>query len=135
MDLSCIKKCIRTLLYYKWIIISDIFKFSNIYQITPKVYELFESKNKLENITKFSLQLDTIASTSNSTSTPTSNIITNLPLIQQNILKILLNFKPGLPLLEIIKKYPNIFYGIDIQRLLAITQFEGYIIYVNQINI
>jgi hypothetical protein len=115
MDKNCIKRCLRVLMLYNCVLISDILQFSNIYYLDENTPSRIE--NDTSNVLLREIQLFCATD-------PCS-----LPMVEQ-IVKILLNVRPGYNLKYVIEKYlnPSDLSGIDLRRLLAIAQ-EKKLIY------
>lgn len=53
MDIECVKNCLRVLVYYKCVIISDVFQFSNCYTLMNTAYSLLTDRSSLDSIQSF----------------------------------------------------------------------------------
>ena len=53
MDIECVKNCLRVLVYYKCLIISDVFQFSNCYTLTENCHHVLSDRSMLESIQNF----------------------------------------------------------------------------------
>jgi hypothetical protein len=105
IDMECVKLCLRTLLFYDCVIISDMIQLSNIYQ--------------LQSSAQVTLCDDIIMMKIQSFCSSNSEILPNL----FNLKKFLLKFRPGKPLSQvIISAGVEVLVGIDIRRLIAIAQ-------------
>ena len=109
MELECIEKSIKLLLYYKYIFISDVFKFSNVYDCSYRLFKETDT-NTIEEVVKFSCEI------------PNSKR-------KYNCIYLLLNLRPGLSLGDVIASLFSTldFEGIDLRRLIAISVYKKLI--------
>lgn len=105
IDMECVKLCLRTLLFYDCVIISDMIQLSNIYQ--------------LQSSAQLTLCDDIIMMKIQSFCSSNSEILPKL----FNLKKFLLKFRPGKPLSQVIVSAGvEALIGIDIRRLIAVAQ-------------
>jgi hypothetical protein len=105
IDIECVKLCLRTLVFYDCVIISDMIQLSNMYQ--------------LQSSAQVTLCDDIIMMKIQSFCSSNSEMLPNL----FNLKKFLLKFRPGKPLSQvIISAGVELLVGIDIRRLIAIAQ-------------
>lgn len=105
IDIDCVKRCLRTLLFYDCVMITDVVQFSNIYQLQNPIKKIISDNNIMIKIQHFCCVN-----------------LNFLPSIT-NVLKILLKFQPGKQLCQIlISSGVELLVGIDIRRLIAIAQ-------------
>ena len=109
MEIECVLKCIRILLFYKCIFLTDIFRFSNVYRCM-KVLQPIKDKEVIDEIVSFC-----------------SPSIT--PKRRMSAVTLLMSVQPKIPLKEIII---GVYFrvdleGINIQRLFAIAQHMGIV--------
>ena len=105
IDIECVKRCLRTLLFYDCVIISDVIQLSNVYQLTPAVHSIISDNSTMLDIQGFSC------------------VDPDAPPSLHNIIKFLLKFRPGKQLSHILLSGgADLVIGIDIRRLIAIAQ-------------
>merc|ERR1711991_1136135 len=109
MEIECVLKCIRMLLFYNCIFLTDIFKFSNVYQCIKVLHPIRDKE-----------VIDEIVSFCSTAVTPKRRMI---------VVILLMSVKPKLPLKEIIigECFQLDLEGINIHRLLAIAQHKGIV--------
>ena len=105
IDIECVKRCLRTLLFYDCVIISDAIQLSNVYQLTHTVQSVISDNSIMQEIQKFCC------------------VDPEAPPGIHNIIKFLLKFRPGKQLSHILISIGvDSVTGIDIRRLIAIAQ-------------
>ena len=105
MDIECVKNCLRVLVYYKCLIISDVFQFSNCYTLTENNHSLLSDRSSLESIQSFAA-FDR----------------KKLPSISQ-ILRFTFALMPHISIGEMLATRSElVLEGMDIRKLLAILQ-------------
>lgn len=103
MDISCVKNCLRVLIYYNCILLSDFFEFANVYMLTPSVSSILSNSDALSSIQSFAA-LD-------------ANVMPN----PSNILRFVLALRPGVSIGTMLQsKIKYNLQGIDLRKLLAI---------------
>lgn len=110
MEIECVLKCIRMLLFYNCLFVTDVFKFANIYQCL-RVLHPIRDKEVVEEMVSFC-----------------STTVT--PKQKTSVVTLLMSVRPKLSLKEIITGvcFELDLEGINIQRLMAIAQHKGIII-------
>ena len=120
MDIDCVKKCLRILLHYGCIILTDIFKFSNIYQLV-RVFDRDDDAKLLSEIAFFCC--GSLFSSRGETSILSDHDESKY---KEKIVALLTSLKPGFSLGDIITGpcFHLDFQGIDIRKLIAIALYR-----------
>ena len=105
IDIECVRRCLRTLLFYDCVIISDVINLSNVYQLQRAAMNIIGDTSIMTDIQSFCC------------------VDTEAPPNINNIIRFLLKFRPGKQLGHIlISAGVDLLSGIDIKRLLSIAQ-------------
>lgn len=105
VDIECVKRCLRTLIFYDCVVISDVVQFTNVYQLQKNIQPLISDISILQRIQSFCC------------------VNQQEPPDLGNIVRFLLKFRPGIQLSEVLLSAGvELLYGIDVRRLIAIAQ-------------
>jgi Nitrogen permease regulator 2 len=105
VDIECVKRCLRTLMFYDCVVISDVVQFTNVYQLQKNVQPLICDISILQRIQSFCC------------------VKQQEPPDLGNIVRFLLKFRPGKQLSQVlVSAGVELLYGIDVRRLIAIAQ-------------
>ena len=105
VDIECVKRCLRTLIFYDCVVISDVVQFTNVYQLQKNIQPLINDISILQRIQSFCC------------------VNQQEPPDLGNIVRFLLKFRPGKQLSEVlVSAGVELLYGIDVRRLIAIAQ-------------
>ena len=105
IDIECVKRCLRTLLFYDCVIISDAIQFTNVYQLSKSAQLIISDTVIMTGIQSF------------------CTVDSQNPPSLVNIIKILLKFRPGRQLSQILLSAGvDLLSGMDIRRLITIAQ-------------
>lgn len=117
MDADIVKRCLRTLIHYNCVILSDIMRFSNIYQLTP-VGRSVCSESPQNSTSSVHTDMAMFASLDKDAPPPSIS----------SILRLLSCLRPGRTLGEVVLQfgYHNC-VGINLRRLLAFAQNKGIV--------
>ena len=77
MDIDCVRRCLQILIFYKCILITDIFHFSNIYIPRPLVTLLLDGYIYIYDDIQIQLQTNTNSNSNDNTNTNYPNTATN----------------------------------------------------------
>jgi nitrogen permease regulator 2-like protein len=105
IDIDCVKRCLRTLLFYDCVVISDAIQFTNIYQLQKAVHSIVTDVSTMMSIQAFCC------------------IDPEDPPNITDIIRFLLKFRPGKQLSQVlISAGVDLLRGLDVRRLVAIAQ-------------
>lgn len=105
IDIDCVKRCLRTLLFYDCVVISDAIQFTNIYQLQKAVHSIITDTSTMISIQAFCC------------------IDPEDPPNITDIIRFLLKFRPGKHLSQVlISAGVDLLRGLDVRRLIAIAQ-------------
>lgn len=105
IDIDCVKRCLRTLLFYDCVVISDTIQFTNVYQLQKAVHSIITDVKVMTSIQAFCC------------------INPEDPPNITDIIKFLLKFRPGKQLSQVlISAGVDVLQGLDVRRLIAIAQ-------------
>lgn len=113
METVCAQKCIRLLAFYECLFISDVFKFSNVYQLSRNLDPLADL-HLIDEIVAFSTEFPTIRR-------------------RASVLTLLLSLRPAYRLADVLTSscLDVEFEGINLQRLVSFAQHKGVIVRTN----
>lgn len=105
IDIECVRRCLRTLLFYDCVVITDTVRLTNIYQLQKSVHSMITDSGVMTEIQSFCC------------------VNSEEPPSLRNIARFLLKLRPGKTLSQVlISLGMDCLRGINVRRLIAVAQ-------------